>query len=340
MDLAGWIESSVSAMGRAQTARIEPLYGDASPRRYVRVHLADGTSCIGMDASDERESIAPFERIDALLRGADIEAPEILARGGAEGFLLLADLGDRLLLDLPPDSPECARSYEAALETLVAMQQRVDPAGLPDFDEAEIRRELGLFPEWFLSRFLQEDLPDALLEDAFEGIVDALLEQPRVFMHRDYHAANLMLLPDQRIGVIDFQDAVAGPVSYDLVSLLRDVYRSWDAAQRGAWSARYLRLARTAGVLDASVSPEQWALWCDWVGAQRCLKILGIFSRLHYRDGKPKYLASLGQTLSHLLDCCRAVGPLRPLGRRLAEYPERVQLRTRELMQQTALSAG
>ncbi|WP_241546849.1 aminoglycoside phosphotransferase family protein [Thiohalobacter thiocyanaticus] len=249
---------------------IEPASGDASFRRYFR--LTDGESTrVVMDAPPEKEDSAPFVDIAARLQEAGVSVPGVLAQDLAQGFVLLADLGHTLYLDaLDADTVE--RLYGDALEALVAMQARGDTAGLPPYDAELLEREMRLFTDWLVQRQLGLELTAAerdLLETAFGRLIGTALEQPQVFVHRDYHSRNLMLQPTHNPGIIDFQDAVRGPLTYDLVSLLRDCYIAWPRERVNAWALGYRDLAIRAGVLAADTAAERDFLrWFDWMGVQ------------------------------------------------------------------------
>lgn len=294
---------------------VEPASEDASFRSYLRVRLPEGETRIVMDAPPENESVEPFVEIAERLRGAGLNVPEVHARDAERGFVLLTDLGERLYLDaLDEDSVE--RLYGDALGALAALQVCGPRAGeLPDYDEARLRGELELFPEWYLGRHLGVDLSEAEradLEVAFSLLLESALEQPRAAVHRDYHSRNL-LVSEHNPGIIDFQDAVIGPVTYDLVSLLRDVYVAWPRERVEEWALGYLDLALQSGILKEAdlVAPEvvegrirameqRFLRWFDLMGVQRHLKVAGIFARLHHRDGKARYLDDLPLTLEYL----------------------------------------
>ncbi|MGH8112701.1 MAG: aminoglycoside phosphotransferase family protein [Rhodanobacteraceae bacterium] len=274
--------------------RIKPASQDASARSYWRVDGAHG-SAIVMDAPPETGSLDGWLDVDARLRDVGLNAPEVLAQDRAQGFLLISDLGTRpYLAEL--DDASADTLYADALDALLVMQTRIDPHGLPRFDAPFVVRELELMPKWFLERHLGIAIACDewdIIEVAFRGLVDNALGQPQVFMHRDYHSRNLMHVTGRNPGVIDFQDAVLGPVTYDPVSLLRDCYIDWNAARVRAWAESYRRRLVDAGALDPRATAVRWRRWFDLTGLQRHLKVLGIFCRLWYRDGKRGYLAEL-----------------------------------------------
>ncbi len=282
-----------TACGDAR-AILEAASADASARSYWRV---SGTvrSAIVMDAPPGSGDLEAWLDVDARLRGAGLDAPEVLAEDRAQGFLLLSDLGTRAYLDELNDASADAL-YVDALEALLTMQTRVDPRGLPSYDEPLLVRELELLPTWFLERHLGIAIDcgewDAI-EVAFRLLIDNALSQPQVFVHRDFHSRNLMYVPGHNPGIVDLQDAVLGPITYDLVSLLRDCYVQWDDARIRYWAETHRQRLVDAGALDHRVDTARWQRWFDLTGLQRHLKVLGIFCRLWYRDGKRGYLADL-----------------------------------------------
>lgn len=284
-----WI---TTRLGPAITS-IEPASADASFRSYWRVQLDDGSTRVVMDAPPDKEDVRPWLDIATRLRAAGVHAPLVHAEDAEHGFLLLEDLGHRTFLPALDDS-SVDTLYEQALAALLTMQARADVHGLPDYDEARLVAEMELMPEWFLRRHLGV-VPDCeqwdTVESAFRLLVDAAREQPQVFVHRDYHSRNLLALDGGGPGVIDFQDAVRGPVTYDLVSLLRDCYIAWPIERVDGWVERYRQRLVEAGLCDAD--PRRFRRWFDLMGVQRHLKVLGIFCRLYYRDGKAGYLGDL-----------------------------------------------
>ena len=296
---------------------LSPVAGDASFRRYFRTQDTKET-WIAMDAPPEREPLTAFLAVNAHLREADVHVPELRAVNETEGFLLLEDLGDALYLSrLNEDSADAL--YGDAMTALLRIQAL--PQGpLPLYDATQLRLELDRFSEWFLGRHLQQELnePDrALLETTWQQLVDRALEQPRVVVHRDYHSRNL-LVTSPNPGIIDHQDAMWGPVCYDLVSLLRDCYIAWPEAQVAGWVAQYHGNARQAGIIDADVDAGQFMEWFDWMGVQRHLKAVGIFARLNHRDGKPSFMADVPRTLGYVRDACAKYPPLQDFARFVA----------------------
>lgn len=268
----------------------EPVAGDASFRRYFRV--SDGAaSWILMDAPPGKEDSAPFVDIAGRLRDAGLHAPEVLHADLENGFLLLEDLGDTLLR--PCITTNTADEWFPRLfDVLETMASDVDATGLPEYDRQRLLDELELFPRWYLERHHGLTL-DCEQWDAWEALctrlVAAAYEQPRVFVHRDFHSCNLLDAPDGTIGLIDFQDAVRGPLTYDFVSLLWDRYIAWPRSRLEGWMEDFR--ARVA----PETPPDTWVTWCDWMGLQRNLKVVGIFARLHHRDDKADYLDMIPQ---------------------------------------------
>lgn len=284
-------------------ASLEAASEDASARSYWRVHSAGGTAIV-MDAPEGSGDLGRWLDVDARLRAAGLHAPEVLAEDRAQGFLLLSDLGTRSYLAELNDASADAL-YADALDALLRIQARIDPAGLPAYNEALLTTELELLPKWFLQRHLGIDIECDewdIVEVAFRRLIDNARAQPRVFVHRDYHSRNLLVVPDHNPGIVDLQDAVLGPVTYDLVSLLRDCYIAWDGARVRGWAESHRLRLRDAGVLDARVDAERWMRWFDLTGLQRHLKVLGIFCRLWYRDGKRRYLADLPRVWQYVRD--------------------------------------
>ncbi|KAB7623863.1 phosphotransferase [Alkalilimnicola sp. S0819] len=281
---------------------LAPASSDASFRRYFRIQVPEGSHVV-MDAPPEREDCRPFVSIAWALRDIGLNVPQVLEMDLSQGFLLLSDLGNsQYLSELDPNSVE--RLYGDALDALERLQLHGpsgDAAGLPDYDRALLLGEMELFREWLLQRHLGLDTSaeDAMLDHSFALLAEAALEQPRVCVHRDYHSRNLMVVEQDNPGILDFQDAVIGPITYDLVSLLRDCYIAWPRSQVEAWALDYRRRP-AIGELCGEVSDEQWLRWFDLMGAQRHLKAAGIFARLWHRDGKPGYLADLPRTVRYI----------------------------------------
>jgi aminoglycoside/choline kinase family phosphotransferase len=295
-----------------------PASSDASFRRYYRVGVSDGSHIV-MDAPPDKEDVGPFIAIARAMAAVGLNVPRILAEDRAQGFLLLSDLGSRhYLQELTPGSVE--HLYGDALAALRRLQSAPVPAGLPDYDRALLLREMGLFRDWYLLRHLgwtPDPSLDEVLAEGFDFLAGEALAQPRVWVHRDYHSRNLMVCVDHNPGILDFQDAVAGPVTYDLVSLLRDCYIAWPRERVACWAEGYWAALRAEGRLQG-VTAERFLRWFDLMGVQRHLKAIGIFARLNLRDGKPGYLADIPRTLAYVLEVSGRYPELRDL-RRLLE---------------------
>ena len=288
---------------------LAPASADASFRRYFRVTTAQGTR-IAMDAPPPREDCRPFVRVAALMHEAGVHVPQVLAQDIERGFLLLTDLGTTTYLSVV-DEDNAAELFSDAIDALIRWQlaSRVDV--LPPYDEALLRREMDLFPEWYVQRHLGIALSgelQRLLADTMTRIVRAALAQPAVYVHRDYMPRNLMLSAPNP-GVLDFQDAVHGPITYDVVSLFRDAFVSWDEERVIDWTVRYWERARRAG-LPVQRDFGQFYRDFEWMGLQRHLKVLGIFARICYRDGKPDYLADTPRFVAYARATCARYGEL------------------------------
>lgn len=308
--LDAWLRT---ALGGADF-RMESASADASFRRYFRVFLP-GRTLIAMDAPPEREDSRPFVKVARLLRDAGLNAPEVLAEDLAQGFLLVTDLGTRSYLAALREG-DVDRLFGDATSALVRWQSATRAGVLPEYDEALLRRELQLFPEWYLGRHLGVELSEAqraTLDSVFRRIVERNLAEPRVYVHRDYMPRNLMVA-DPNPGILDFQDAVLGPMSYDVASLFRDAFISWEEERVLDGTIRYWEKARRAGL----PAPDDFAdFWRDveWMGLQRHLKVLGIFARLHYRDGKKGYLEDTPRFEGYVRHAVGRYAELFPLGR-------------------------
>ncbi len=287
---------------RLPVERVEPASADASFRRYFRVFLEDGSTRVAMDAPPDKEDCGPFVAVAGRMAAAGLHVPQIHAQDLAQGFILLEDLGSRSYLDaLDADSVDDL--YRDAMGALLHLQ-RAPVEGLPPYDRSLLEREMALFPDWLLERHLGVRLDAAgreMLARTFGALVDNALAQPVVCVHRDYHSRNLMWRTQNNPGVIDFQDAVAGPVTYDLVSLLRDCYIRWPVERVDAWVAGYHGAAVETGLL-ADVEFGRFLEWFDLMGVQRHLKAAGIFARLNHRDGKPGYLGDIPRTLGYIVE--------------------------------------
>ena len=283
---------------------LRPASADASFRRYFRV-TSRGTSHIVMDAPPDKENLRPFIEIAQRLHALGLNVPEVLDQDLERGYLLLSDLGQHMYLPfLNPDSVE--RLYGDALGALVVLQGGIftDPQFLPEYDDELLRREMELFRHWYLGRHLGLSLTDTqntALDKAFTALAHSALAQPRIWVHRDYHSRNLMVTTRNNPGILDFQDAVRGPITYDLVSLLRDCYIAWPRAQVEDWALGYQSLALQSG-LPVGEDEAQFLRDFDLMGAQRHLKATGIFARLNHRDGKPGYLQDIPRTLGYVVE--------------------------------------
>jgi N-acetylmuramate 1-kinase len=308
---------------RLSVARLEPASSDASFRRYFRVFCAEATYVV-MDAPPGKEDVRPYLKVSGLLESLGVHVPHVHEADAARGLLLLEDLGTTLYLERLTAGDDPQPLYADALEALATIQVRGSEASgeLAPYNRAELLRELSLMPEWLLGRHLQRaaDRDSAqLLEATFEFLIAEALAQPLVFVHRDYHARNLMLSAQRNPGIIDFQDALRGPVGYDLVSLLKDCYIAWPRARTLDWLRGYRAvLGRRGGPVGASEA--EFVRWFDLIGVQRHIKVLGIFCRLWYRDGKPGYLPDLPRTLDYVRECCSRYGELAPLGGFLEQH--------------------
>lgn len=312
--LREWLDEVLPAPPK----RIAPASSDASFRRYFRVWYDGGPTRVVMDAPPDKEDCRPFVALAQAMRGLGLNTPEVLAGDLDQGLLLLTDLGSRQYLP-ELDERSVPGLYGDALEALARLQIGGDPASslLPPYDSALLHREMELFREWFLGKLLglkltAEEQP--ILDQTFALLADNALEQPRVWVHRDYHSRNLMVTDPDNPGVLDFQDAVVGAITYDLVSLLRDCYIAWPCEQVESWALDYRARLRALGIggLDDA---DQFLYWFDLMGVQRHLKATGIFARLHLRDGKPGYLGDIPRTLGYALEVA-------------GRYPELADLRS------------
>ena len=313
--LERWLAGSL----RGARFALVPASQDASFRRYLRVALEDGRSFVAMDAPPEQEDCRPFVHVARLLRDAGVHAPRVHAADPARGFLLLDDLGTTTYLDALSES-NAAALFGDATDALIRWQVATRAGELPPYDRALLRRELDLFPDWYLGRHLDLTLSAAqrqALETIFGILIDSALAQPKVYVHRDYMPRNLMRC-EPNPGVLDFQDAVLGPIAYDVVSLLRDAFVSWQEERVLDWCVRYWEKAKRAGL---PVAADFAAFWRDfeWIGLQRHLKVLGIFARIRYRDGKAKYLEDAPRFLDYARAVARRYAALAPLAGLLDE---------------------
>jgi len=307
---------------RSDALRIASASADASFRRYFRI-TRDHETFIAMDAPPDKEDVRPFLKVTALMEGAGVHAPRVVAEDVTHGFLLLTDLGTQTYLEVINEA-NAHDLFMAAIDTLIKWQLASQPGVLPPYDEALLRRELSLFPDWYVAKHLQATLSDkqqATLNRMFDLIVKANLEQASVYVHRDYMPRNLMISTPNP-GVLDHQDAVYGPISYDVASLFRDAFISWPEVSVIDWVACYWEKARHAG-LPVPQDFGQFYRDVEWMGLQRHLKVLGIFARINYRDGKPKYLADTPRFITYVRNVGERYDNLRPLLRLLDELEGR-----------------
>jgi aminoglycoside/choline kinase family phosphotransferase len=315
--VTAWL-AALPRQHRIDPATLAVASADASFRRYFRV-VAGSNTRIVMDAPPGKEDVRPFVHVATLMRAAGLNAPEIIEADESQGFLLLSDLGrDTYLAVLnEANAPEL---FSDAIDALVRWQLASRPGELPRYDEALLRRELELFPDWYVARHLKHELTPAqrdVLETMFRRILASNLAQPAVYVHRDYMPRNLMVAAPNP-GILDFQDAVMGPISYDVASLFRDAFISWDEERVIDWAIRYWERARRAGL---PVAADFGSFWRDfeWMGLQRHLKVLGIFARINYRDDKPHYLADTPRFIGYVRSVARRYDELAPLARLLDE---------------------
>ena len=320
----------LSSLDLVETGSRRPASSDASFRRYFRLDVAPalraklGDTLIAMDAPPERENVPAFIHVQGLLLDAGVTVPAIVARDVERGFLLLSDLGTTTYLSRL-DADNAAFMYSDAVDALIKFQLNSQPGVLPEFDRAFVLREMNLFPEWYLNRHLGVTLDakqQAQLDKVFEAITSNVLAQQQVFMHRDFHSRNLMFLDQGNPGVLDFQDAVYGPVTYDLGSLLRDAYIQWDEEIVLDWVVRYWQSAKQVGL---PVNPDIDAFYRDFefMALQRHLKILGIFCRLNYRDGKAIYMGDLPTVMDYVRKTANRYTELKPLIRLLDAFEDK-----------------
>lgn len=319
-ELNTWL-ASLASKWSIDLNSIKPASSDASFRRYFRVlgdKSAQNSSFIIMDAPPVSEDTRPFIQIAKLLGDAGAQVPTVLEADVAQGFLLLSDLGNETYLSAltPSTAPKL---YKDASEALIKIQLIPNQGQLPEYDQALLTRELDLFPDWYLNKHLQIELNEVEKQDlskVFRLILENNLAQPQVLVHRDYHSRNLMVTPHHNPGILDFQDAVFGPITYDLASLFRDAYIEWEEPEQMDWVIRYWEMARKAGL---PVQNEFGDFYRDfeWMGLQRHLKVLGIFARLYHRDGKDGYLKDMPLVFKYTRKVAERYISLKPLVRLL-----------------------
>ena len=305
---------------------------DASFRHYFRVHLSqqylDGLTLIAMDAPPPQEDCTPFINVAKLLLDAGLNVPKVIAQDLQNGFLLLSDLGDDTYLS-QLNQDNALKLYGDATSALIKMQLASKAHDLPPYDEALLTREMQLFPDWYVSKHLNFELnseQQGWLQQAFDALNKNILAQGQVTVHRDYHSRNLMIcqgVSGHNPGILDFQDAVYGPITYDLVSLLKDAYIQWDEEQIIDWAVRYWQPAKKAGLPVPDDFSEFYRDF-EWMGAQRHIKVLGIFARLSHRDGKDGYLKDMPLVMHYLRKVCERYVELRPMLRLLDALEGRV----------------
>jgi aminoglycoside/choline kinase family phosphotransferase len=303
---------------------LRPASADASFRRYFRVDTQDGQTLIVMDAPPPQENVRPFIHVAEVFGKTGVSVPTVLAQDVERGFLLLSDLGTTTYLN-QLNNDTAHKLYIDAIDALVLLQTQSKPDVLPEYDRALLSRELQLFPDWYIAKHLDLTLTDDqknTLTKVFDTLLANNLAQTQVFVHRDYHSRNLMVLPTGNPGIIDFQDAVYGPITYDLVSLLRDAYVQWDEEMVLDWVIRYWERARRAGL---SVAPDIDTFYRDFefMGLQRHLKVLGIFARLYHRDGKDAYLKDMPLVMEYTLRAARRYSALIPLVRLIEKLEDK-----------------
>ena len=285
---------------------LQSASADASFRRYFRVSFKDQT-LIAMDAPPQQEDCTPFLLAAGILAATGVHVPKIVAQNLNQGFLLLSDLGDTTFLQALNNQVDSAdQLYGDAIDALIKLQLSQQVEGLPGYDEALLLKELNLFPDWYVAKHLRVAITEkqqAVLQSIFTRIIQNNIAQPRVLVHRDFHSRNLMVTSPNP-GIIDFQDAVVGPITYDLVSLFKDAYIRWDEERILDWMIRYWEKARKAG-LPVSTDFAEFYRDFEWMGVQRHIKILGVFSRLYYRDGKENYLDDMPLVMEYLRKTCK-----------------------------------
>jgi aminoglycoside/choline kinase family phosphotransferase len=313
-DLLPWALSALGETGACERPALAIVAGDASPRRYFRLVTRDG-SYIVVDAPPATEKNGVFLAVRQVLAAIGVPVPAVYHADLGKGYLLLEDLGDRLLLPALDDG-SADGLYRRAFDLLQRMAG-VDPGGLDlsAYDAVLLREELGRCPEWFVEGLLGHESTAGergLFETLSNRLIESALDQPSVLVHRDFHSRNLMLRPGDELAVIDFQDAVTGPLTYDLVSLLRDCYIRWPGDRVRGWALGYRDRLIRAGQLNP-VGDDEFMRWFDWMGLQRHIKVLGTFARLHLRDGKPGYLDDLPLVIDYVRETLRKYAPQDPV---------------------------
>ncbi len=323
-----WLEALAQTHGLVPSS-LRVASADASFRRYLRVDTQAGASLIVMDAPPDKENCEPFVKVAKLMQLAGLKAPEVLAWHEAQGFMLLTDLGDQTMMSaIDVKNPQANHAlYMQAVDALIAWQLSSQPGVLPPYDEALLNRELSLFPDWYLAQHRQIDVQGKMrntLDNTFKMLVARNLASPSVFVHRDFMPRNLMMPTgsDAALGVLDFQDAVFGPVTYDVASLMRDAFLTWEEDFVLDVTIRYWEKARKAGLLEFEDWHQDFGVFyraVEWMGLQRHLKVAGIFARLTLRDGKEKYLADAPRFMAYIRSTAARYIELRPLLRLIEE---------------------
>jgi len=323
-----WLEALAQTHGLVPSS-LRIASADASFRRYLRVDTQAGASLIVMDAPPDKENCEPFVKVAKLMQLAGLKAPEVLAWQEAQGFMLLTDLGDQTMMSaIDVKNPQANHAlYMQAVDALIAWQLSSKAGVLPPYDEALLNRELNLFPDWYLAQHRQIDVQGKIrntLDSTFKMLVTRNLASPSVFVHRDFMPRNLMMPTgsDVALGVLDFQDAVYGPVTYDVASLMRDAFLTWEEDFVLDVTIRYWEKARKAGLLDFEDWHQDFGVFyraVEWMGLQRHLKVAGIFARLTLRDGKEKYLADAPRFIDYIRSTAARYIELRPLLRLIEE---------------------
>jgi len=323
-----WLEALAQTHGLVPSS-LRIASADASFRRYLRVDTQAGASLIVMDAPPDKENCEPFVKVAKLMQLAGLKAPEVLAWQEAQGFMLLTDLGDQTMMSaIDVKNPQANHAlYMQAVDALIAWQLSSKAGVLPPYDEALLNRELSLFPDWYLAQHRQIDVQGKMrntLDSTFKMLVTRNLASPSVFVHRDFMPRNLMMPTgrDAALGVLDFQDAVYGPVTYDVASLMRDAFLTWEEDFVLDVTIRYWEKARKAGLLDFEDWHQDFGVFyraVEWMGLQRHLKVAGIFARLTLRDGKEKYLADAPRFIAYIRSTAARYIELRPLLRLIEE---------------------
>ncbi|MCW8957186.1 MAG: phosphotransferase [Gammaproteobacteria bacterium] len=311
-----------------QDFSIEPASADASFRRYFRISTQNKT-WVAMDAPPDKENCAPFVHVAQMIEAVGVQAPHIYHYNPELGFMLLSDLGSLPYLTRLDDR-HADGLYKDAIEAIVKMQSLNN--GLSAYDTQLLNKEMQLFSDWYLAKHLGIELSPSQqknLSHTFDILRENALQQPQVFVHRDYHSRNLMITAMDNPGVIDFQDAVVGPISYDLVSLLKDCYIAWPRQKMLNWLDYFMQQSS----LCQTISREQFIHWFELMGMQRHLKAIGIFSRLNHRDGKPGYLDDIPRTLAYVIDCCRRYDELHGMAELIEQLQLSANLATLDLIQ-------